>query len=79
MLTQNQITKIREFFSNDIVQLETENVICEHVYLSTNYYINLSTVYALEQLWKDVDLLSESKEFDEEKECKNCIDKCKCS
>ena len=46
MLTQNQITKIHEFFSNDIIQLETDDVICECIYLATNYYINLSSIYA---------------------------------
>jgi len=79
MLTQNQISKIREFFSQDIIQLETEYIICEHVYLFSNYYITLSSAYALDQLWKNIDLLSESKQPDEEKECKDCIDKCKCS
>ena len=72
MLTQNQIAKIREFFSTNIIQLETVDITCEHVQLLNSHYINPSSIHALQHLWQDVDLLTESKEPEEEKECKCC-------
>ena len=66
MLTQNQIAKIQEFFSHDIVQSEI-NIDYEHVRLLHYYCINPSSIHALKYLWQTVDLLTESKESGKEK------------
>ncbi len=77
MLTQTQITKIRKFFSTNIIQLENVDITYEHVQLLNLHYINPSSIHALQNLWQDVDLLTESKKTQEE-EYKNCINNCKC-
>ena len=71
MLTQNQITRIREFFSTDVVQMEFVDISCENLQLLKNQCINPSSIYALEQLWKDIEFLSESSE-EKTSYCKCC-------
>ena len=70
MLTQNQITRIREFFSTNVTQMEFVDISCESYKLLKNQCIDPSSIYALEQLWRDVEHLSESSE--EKKSCCKC-------
>jgi len=65
MLNQLQIKKIRSFFSQDIPQPDNVSLSPEHLKLLQTYNINPCSLYALQNLWKDVD-------SHEEKRCNCC-------
>ena len=65
MLNYLQIKKIRNFFSQDIRQLDNFSLSPENLKLLQTHNINPCSLHALQHLWQDVD-------SHEEKRCNCC-------